>query len=324
MGHRLLPRSPALYHGKESSRPYFEGWFFKQSLDGQSCAVIPGVFRGKSSGGDIAFIQVLLSNPVQSFFVRCPFDAFSFEQKRFGIRIAGNYFSLEGVSLNIRDIGLKGELQFTGISPLKTTLLSPSIMGPFSYIPFMQCSHGVLSLGHGVSGYISLGGRRLVFDNADGYIEKDWGGAFPNSWIWMQCGDKQSALMCSIAHIPYGAIKFTGLICVLRTNEKQYRFATYNGAKLDLVNIGKESVEVRLRRKDLTLQIAAANSEFGSLKAPTQSGMDRVISESLSARYQVKLYKECNEIFSGSYENGGLEISDAKELVMNDRYKQYK
>jgi tocopherol cyclase len=315
VGHRLLPRSPALYHGKASSRPYFEGWFFKQSSNGQSCAVIPGVFRGKNSGGDIAFIQVLLSRPVQSFFVRYPFDAFSFERKRFSIRIAENSFSLESVSLMVRDIGLKGELKFSGITPLKTTLLAPSIMGPFSYLPSMQCNHGVLSLGHSVSGYISLGGRRFEFDDADGYIEKDWGEAFPKSWIWMQCGDKQSALMCSIAHIPYGAVKFTGMICVLLANGEQYRFATYNGAKLTSVNIKNGIVNVIIKRRDLTLQITAQCCAFGSLKAPTPGGMNRVIKESLDARYQIKFLKKDKEIFAGSYENGGLEISDAEELI---------
>lgn len=314
MGHRLLPRSPALYHGKASSRPYFEGWFFKQSSGGGSLAVIPGVFRGKNSGGDTAFIQILLSNPVQSFFVRYPFDAFAYERDRFMINIAGSRFSLDGVSLDMRDIGLKGELNFSGVTPLKTSLLSPSIMGPFSYVPSMQCNHGVLSMRHSVNGSVSCGGRRMEFSNADGYIEKDWGEAFPKSWIWMQCCDEKAAFMCSIAHIPYGAIRFTGLICALLANGEQYRFATYNGAKIVSVGVNADGVTASIKRKDLTLDVAVRNSAFGSLKAPTPAGMDRVISESLAAHYDLTLYNKGREVFSGGFESGGLEIYNAGEL----------
>jgi hypothetical protein len=315
VGHRLLPRKPALYHGKTSSRPYFEGWFFKHSSGPDSFAVIPGVFRGKNSSEDTAFVQALLGNPVQSFFVRYPPDSFSSERDRFEIRIAENYFSLDRVSLDIKDKQLKAELHYSGITPLKTTLLSPSIMGLFSYVPSMQCNHGVLSLKHDVSGYVSWGGRHIGFDNADGYIEKDWGEAFPKSWIWMQCGDKQAAFMCSLAHIPYGAIRFTGLICALLANGEQYRFATYNGAKAISVSIRPGNIYVRIKRKDLWLDVNVQNKEFGSLKAPTRTGMDRVISESLAARYSVKLFNKDGVIFFGSFENGGLEVYNAERLI---------
>lgn len=320
MGHRLLPRDPAQYHGKQSSRPYFEGWFFKQSSTG-SAAVIPGVFRGRTGGEDFAFIQVLLSNPVQSFFVRYPFDAFSFEKDKFDIHIAENAFSMKEISLDIKEKALKAKLNYSGVTPLETSALSPSIMGPFSYVPSMQCNHGVLSLRHSVSGYLSCGGRRIEFDDADGYIEKDWGEAFPKSWIWMQCGNKEAAFVCSIAHIPYGFIRFTGLICVLLAHDVQYRFATYNGAKISSLHMKGGEASITIKRKDLRLEVNVRNKEFGSLKAPTAAGMDRIISESLAARYSIRLYKHDDEIYSGGFEDGGLEIFNAQELIKHNRHK---
>jgi hypothetical protein len=173
----------------------------------------------------------------------------------------------------------------------------------------------VLSLKHDVSGYVNWGGRHIGFDNADGYIEKDWGEAFPESWVWMQCGDKEAAFVCSIAHIPYGLIKFTGLICVLLVNGKQYRFATYNGAKTVSINIRPGNTYVRIKRRELWLDVNVQNKEYGSLKAPTPGGMDRVISESLTARFNIKLYNRNGVIFFGSFENGGLEVYGAEEFA---------
>lgn len=315
MGHRLLPHHPALYHGKRSSRRYFEGWFFKHSSGEGSFAVIPGVYRGKNADGDIAFIQGLMGNPVKSFFVRYPFSEFHSDAGRFEIRIGENRFSLDGISLNIKDIALKAQIEYGGITPLETSLISPSIMGSFSYLPSMQCNHGVLSLRHEANEYAQLGGRRIDFCSADGYIEKDWGEAFPKSWIWMQCCDKRCALMCSIAHIPYGFIRFKGIICVLLAGGRQYRFATYNGSKLVSLDIRKGNVTAVIKRKNMRLTVTAENKEFGSLKAPTNTGMDRVISESISARYKVELFESDKEVFSGEFTGGGLELFGAEKLA---------
>lgn len=315
MGHRLLPHDPALYHGTITSRPYFEGWFFKHSSENGSCAFIPGVFRGNKRENDIAFIQVLFSDPVQSFFVRYPFSSFHSEKDRFEIRIEDNFFSSERVRLDMGSIGLKAEFDYGEPVLLERSTFSPTIMGPFSFVPAMQCNHGVLSLRHDVNGFVDCGKRHMEFADANGYIEKDWGEAFPKSWVWMQCEDKRSAFMCSIAHIQYNFIKFTGLICVLLAEGKQYRFASYNKGKIKALRVQDGRVEAEISREDLTLKITAEDNEFGSLKAPTKTGMNRVISESLRASYQISLFEKDMEIYSGSFEYGGLEISNPEELL---------
>ncbi|MGI5850039.1 MAG: tocopherol cyclase family protein, partial [Christensenellales bacterium] len=308
MGHRLLPRHPALYHGKETSRPYFEGWYFKQVSKSASFSVIPGVFRGDSREEDIAFIQVIFGNPVESYFIRYPYSKFQYEKNIFAIWIGDSFFSMEKVILNITDIGLEGELIFSLPITLKTSVFSPTIMGPFSYLPVMQCNHGVMSLRHNVSGLISFNGNQLLFDKADGYIEKDWGEAFPESWIWMQCSNKETAMMCAIASIPYSIFRFTGLICVLLADGVQYRFATYNGAKILSVSTSEHKVDVLIKRRHYRLEISTCNDIFGNLMAPSKTGMDRVITESICAKYHVSLFYKKNTVFNQSYENGGLEM----------------
>jgi len=322
MGHRLLPSSPARYHGKPSSRPYFEGWYFKQASKDDALVVIPGIFRGTDSSEDTAFIQLIHGSPPRSDYFAYPIGEFTCHPRRFELCIGKNRFSLKEVQLDIPQIGLTAELYYSNHVPLKTNIVSPSIMGPFSYIPGMQCNHGVLSLWHSVQGEVCCDGEKLLFDNADGYIEKDWGEAFPESWIWMQCGRDREVLMCAVARIPMKAFHFTGLIAVLYTGERQYRFATYNGARVLNIIERKDSLTIELARGRYRLCIIARNTLFGSLKAPSKTGMDREIQESVSCIYDLSLCHGTQTIYSGHFEYGGLEMLKLNMLNKKKKIRQ--
>jgi hypothetical protein len=179
----------------------------------------------------------------------------------------------------------------------------------------MQCNHGVLSLWHSVQGEVCCNGKKLSFDNADGYIEKDWGEEFPESWIWMQCGSDGEALMCAVASIPMKAFHFTGLIAVLCTKERQYRFATYNGGRVMSVNKQEDSLTVELARGSYRLCIIARNAHFGTLKAPTKTGMNREIQESVNCIYDVSLCRGTQTVYSRHFEQGGLEMLEPDILM---------
>lgn len=188
MTHKLLPNSPELFHGTEKSRPYFEGWYFKHVSEetGFSLAVIPGVSRG-ADGDDHCFIQIL--NNGRSHYIKYPIDDFKVKRDKFEVGIKGNFFSLEKMILDINEpsISIKASFEYKNHVPLETNRMSPSIMGPFSYLPRMQCNHGVLSLCHDVGGYVVIDGEEQNISGIAGYIEKDWGEAFPGSWLWLQC-----------------------------------------------------------------------------------------------------------------------------------------
>jgi len=316
MSHKLLPSRPERYHGKESSRPYFEGWYFKQASNKGAVSVIAGVFRAKKKTDDTAFVQLLFGSG-KSYYFSYTYDKFSVQPDEFEVRIGENFFSMEKVVLCIEQGGAKveGQISFSDIVPLRTNVLSPSIMGPFSYLPRMQCNHGVLSLTHRCNGTLSIGNDEFVFKDSLGYIEKDWGEAFPSRWVWMQCNDEDVSLMCSIATIPYGAVNFTGLICVLLVGTKQYRFASYNGARVVSIEKGEDTLAVALQRGKYRLDIKTTCTDFGKLVAPTKSGMDRQIDESLAATFYINLTRRGKKVYSGTLENGGLEMLEADLLV---------
>ena len=314
MSHRLLPNQPAWYHGKNTSRPYFEGWYFKHTSGRDAFSVIPGVFRDKEKSGDTAFIQVIFGSPPKSHFIPYPYSTFRHSRRPFSVQIGGSFFSLDKVLLDIKEIDLKAELSYKQQVPLETSFLSPNIMGPFAYMPAMQCNHGVLSLTHRVGGMLRIGEQNTLFRDAVGYIEKDWGEAFPESWIWMQCNDEETSLMCAIASIPWGIFHFTGLICVLLADGKQYRFATYNGARTESLQMNQSQVTVVIKRGKYRLRITADNERFSSLKAPTKTGMDRDIAESIGAVYDIMLSCHDKAIFSNKYCHGGLEMLNPERM----------
>ena len=307
------PFNFAPYHDGYHRRPYFEGWYFKQVSEAGAFSAIPGVFLGGDEG-DMAFVQVIFGSPPESRFIRYPIKDFRYETEHFEVSIGNNFFSMERMALDIDEIGLSASLSYSGHMPLASSLLSPSIMGPFAYLPAMQCNHGVLSLTHRVHGMVDFGNHHLSFRDTDGYIEKDWGREFPQSWVWIQGNQDNAALMFSAASIPFTGFAFTGIICALLVDGKQYRFATYNGARLVSLAVDRGHVDAEISRGAYRLRIAAHSNVMGMLMAPTPCGMTRQITESIAAACEVILEYRGQTLLNGRFEHAGLEMLNPAEL----------
>ena len=85
-----------------------------------------------------------------------------------------------------QNLKIYGELKYLNNKNINTNFLKPNIMGPFSYIPFMECNHAILSMENTVEGVININNDKINFHNNIGYIEKDWGYSFPKNYIWCQ------------------------------------------------------------------------------------------------------------------------------------------
>ena len=118
-------------------------------------------------------------------------------------------------------------------------------MGWYAWVPKMECYHGVLGFDHQITGSLEFNGTELDFTNGRGYIEKDWGVAFPEGYVWMQSNHFNRPRVCltaSIAMIPWLGSAFRGFIVGLWIDRQLYRFATYTGAKTDLIEITDREV----------------------------------------------------------------------------------
>ena len=142
----------------------------------------------------------------------------------------------------------------------------------------MQCRHSVYRMRHRIDGQINVNGKLLIFKNSMGYIEGDCGRSFPNRYIWTQCHFSNGSLMLSVADIPILGGHFTGIIGIVMMNRREYRIATYLGAKIK--RISKNSVTVKQGYYELNTVLIEKNAQ--PLYAPDHGKMSRTIHESAS------------------------------------------
>lgn len=288
--------NPNAYHGHGKKPPFFEGWYFKvvDTSERHRYAIIPGAFIGQTAADSHAFVQVLDGTTGQATYTPYPWSEFWAADGVFDVRIGPNRFTADRISLDITDPvwRVRGELRFAPLSPWPVTWTSPGIMGWYAWVPRMECYHGVVSLDHGIEGTLWVDEQPLDFNRGRGYIEKDWGQAFPEAWIWMQTNhfsQPGTSLTASLAIIPWVRQAFPGFIVGLWHERKLYRFATYTGARTEHLTVDDQHVHWIVRSKKHRLEMLATRAEGGLLHAPTTAAMDRRIAETLSGSIAVTL-----------------------------------
>ncbi len=315
---------PETFQGAHQKQDYFEGWYFK--LIDQSrktvLAVIPGIAIGKHGQDAHAFIQLIDAVTGKTEYFRFPFKDFSADSKRFDVSIGANHFSDQGIEIDLANetTRISCRLRFDHVEKYPWSFFSPGIMGPFSFLPGMECYHGIVNISHTISGSLSLNGARIDMTGGEGYIEKDWGRSFPQSWIWMQANHfetRGASFLFSVARIPWLGRSFTGLISFLKTPSGFYRFATYNGGTIQRLRIAGNTITARIRNAAHTLDFTATYAQGGILKAPKNGMMHREIEESITAEIKVALSnRKRNTIFEGTSSRVGMELSGAAEFLV--------
>ncbi len=250
---------------------FFYGWYFKCQSDTRTLAVIP-VVHG-TGGKCTCSVQIITEE--QAWTAEFPGD--SFRRKGKSISIGRNRFGERGVRLDIHVPGLEaeGELDFGLLSPP-----GYDIMGPFCFVPFLECRHSVWSMWHKVWGTVRINETACIFDGAAGYWEGDRGRSFPREYIWTQCIFPGGALMLSVADIPLAGFHFRGIIGFVLLHGREYRLATYLGAKAVRVQNGT----VRVAQGSLELEARLLERADHPLKAPIGGTMARTIHESPACR----------------------------------------
>ena len=266
------------FHGTAWSGPYFEGWYLKhQSKSGDILALIPA-FHIDGAGRRSASLQIISNNG--SWYLDYPETQFWVSRDQFRVQLGQSTFDRRGIEINIRQNGLslQGILKYGPFTPLRS-----DIMGPFHIFSDMQCSHGVISMGHSLKGFLNLNGEIIDFTGGTGYIETDRGRSFPSAYLWTQCvwnGSENGSLMFAAATIPFPVKSFTGCICAILCGGREYRLATYRGAKLETWS--PSGASVRQGKYRLTAEVLEEHRL--PLRAPVDGNMERTIHESLCAK----------------------------------------
>ena len=244
----FLIKNPDLFQGEKNltkNKDYFEGWYFKNTNKENGISFIPGI--NIEDKVPKAFIQVITND--SSYFVNYDIKDFKFRTKPFCITIGNNTFSKDGIHIDIKDknLNINGDIQYFDDKNIETSLMNPNIMGPFSYVPFMECNHAIISMQNKANGSLEINNTVINFENDMSYIEKDWGCSFPKNYIWCQGNNFQksdASFMLSIANVPFKMFNFKGVICVLMTDDKEFKFTTYNNSKIVEYDVNDNSLNI--------------------------------------------------------------------------------
>jgi hypothetical protein len=305
---------PEVFQGSLRKKNYFEGWYFKQVAEKNSLtySIIPGVSLIEKDPH--AFIQIMDGPSGNTDYVRYPIDQFTWKTDKFYIKVGSSIFTDKGITLDIRSekTHIGGQIDFSGVVKYPRSILSPGIMGWYSFVPFMECNHGVVSVNHDLRGKMSVNEKQINFEGGKGYIEKDWGTSFPEAWIWIQSNnfiEHDVSFMLSIAKIPWMGRFFIGLISFLYLNKKFYLFSTYNGSTFSEIRNDNEVLEITLNNTANKLKVIVVKNSFCDLAAPVSGEMSRRIKESIDSELQIQLLNKSGElVYSGTGRNVGLEI----------------
>lgn len=315
---------PNLFQGDLKKRPYFEGWYYKQvSRDGKTAiSFIPGISLNETDPH--CFVQYILvqdgKEETHTGYVRFPVAAFTWNDKPFAVKIGDNFFSesLLSVHLTTEKDTIEGNLKLGRFTPIRKSPTQPNIMGPYAYVPKMECYHGLISMNHRLGGTLRINGEIIDFNGGKGYIEKDWGTKFPKHYVWLQSNhfaERETSVFFSIAHVPFYGRELLGFIANIHVNNKEYRFATYNRSKVQLSFPSERVVKVQMENAKAKVQLEATVQHQGELMAPVLSGMEKAIKEGVSGTIQMELWdKKTGRYYQGKGTMAGVEIVDAHEM----------
>ena len=265
-------------------RDYFCGWYIKCQNGTQTVAFIAAYHITNNEKS--CSLQVITDEGAWN--VSYPYEKFHMDET--GVTVGPNVFKKTGCHLDVRVSGLnmQGDLAFGEFAPI-----AYDIMGPFKYVPFMECRHSVFSMKHRVDGSLSINGEAFRFENGICYIEGDRGNSFPREYLWTQCCFPEGSVMLSVADIPFCGFRFTGVISAIFYQCREYRLATYLGARAVKIRDG----EAVIKQGKYTLTVRRLEDKGKPLAAPMGGDMIRTIRESAACKSYYRLQEKGKTIF---------------------------
>jgi tocopherol cyclase len=308
--------NPEIFQGNLKNKHYFEGWYFKHvSRDlNQVYSFIPGVSLAENDPH--AFIQILNGITSETEYISYPLDEFIWDRKKLHLKVGDSVFTDKYIDLKIGNgnLKVKGHLYYNNIVKYPKNLFSPGIMGWYSFVPYMECRHGIVSVNHDLTGRLIINDESVDFDGGKGYIEKDWGTSFPEAWLWIQANNfnrSDTSFTFSVAKIPWRGKFFMGFIAFLFHNKKFTLFSTYNNSVITEINHYGELINLILKNHNSILKVSVIRKISGELRAPASGSMSRRIKESIDSEVELSLFDKYNNlIYKDSSKRAGLEVVD--------------
>lgn len=322
------------FHWDGSSRRFFEGWYFRVTLPdvGQTFAFMYSIEDpqgGKPQSGGTA--QILGANdeylcrtfPDVSLFWGDP-NNLALEhrrhrtKKRFDRAIEEGYHATTTWHSGklIEPNGNYAEWEYS-TQPIyywgDRNQPQQSTAGWLSSLQIFEPGWQIL-MAHGLStGWINWNGKVYRFENAPAYSEKNWGGAFPTKWFWLNCNafDNEPDLALTAGGGRRGVLWWMESVAMVGIHHrgKFYEFVPWNAEVNWLISPwGYWRMDAFNRDYRVTL-IGETHLPGTPLRAPTQEGMQFVCKDTMRGNVTVELRDASDRIIVNAKSSlCGLEV----------------
>jgi tocopherol cyclase len=294
------------YHWDGSSRRFFEGWYYRVTLPdrGQTFAFMYSI--EDPSGGTYSGGAAQILGTDDQYLCRTFPDVKQFWASRdlleFGhwgktdlhtqpiwlIPAEFDHYVQEGYQANatwnqgaIHDPGSDRSCRWQySIEPVygwgNTGQQQQSTAGWLSFLPIFEPGWQIL-MAHGLAtGWIEWNGDRYDFTNAPAYSEKNWGGAFPQKWFWLNCNSFDGERVALTAGGGRRGVLWwmesVAMIC-LHYQGKFYEFVPWNSeVHWDIQPWGRWQMQAKNGEFEISLT-GTTDLPGTPLRAPTENGL---------------------------------------------------
>ncbi|MGL5063119.1 MAG: tocopherol cyclase family protein [Microcoleus sp.] len=296
------------YHWDGSSRRFFEGWYYRVTLPihGESFAFMYSI-EDPTGGQPYSGGSAQILGPKDSYLWRNFPDVKKFwanreslglghwgktdlqippqylEPQVFDSRVEEGYQATTTLNQGyIHDPGSGSRCYWQyEIKPIygwgDSIGIQKSTAGMLSFLPVFEPGWQIL-MAHGLaSGWIDWNGEKYEFQDAPAYSEKNWGGAFPQKWFWVNCNcfQGETDLALTAGGGKRGVLwwmESVAMIC-LHYRGKFYEFVPWNSqVSWNIQPWGRWQMQARNSQFEVEL-IGTVKSPGTYVRTPSAKGM---------------------------------------------------
>ncbi|NHC36671.1 tocopherol cyclase family protein [Scytonema millei] len=328
------------YHWDGSDRRFFEGWYYRVTLDtGDTFAFMYSIedpIGGKPHSGGAAQIlgpddrYLWRTYPDVKRFWASPTQLALGHWGQTDLDTPANWLSPDEFDRHIQqgyqatatwnqgiilDPGNNGVCRWQyEIQPIygwgDRGRIQQSTAGWLSSLQIFEPGWQIL-MAHGLAtGWIDWHGKRYEFTKAPAYSEKNWGGAFPQRWFWLNCNsfDDEPDLALTAGGGRRGVLWWMESVAMvgLHYRGKFYEFVPWNSEVT--WNIQPWGCwQMQARNADYEVVLTGTTDLPGTpLRAPTQNGLVFCCKDTMRGQVSLQLY---------SWRGGKKLILEAKSSV---------
>ncbi|TAE61313.1 MAG: tocopherol cyclase [Nostocales cyanobacterium] len=194
--------------------------------------------------------------------------------------------------------------------------LQQSTAGWVSFLQIFEPGWQIL-MAHGLAtGWIEWNGKKYEFTNAPAYGEKNWGGAFPQKWFWLNCNafENEPDLALTAGGGRRGVLWWMESVAMvgIHYQGKFYEFVPWNSqVSWKIQPWGKW--EMHAKNSDYEVELIGTTDLPGTpLRAPTNNGLTVCCQDTMQGKLDLILRKlngsKSNIILQAHSDVCGLEI----------------